>query len=205
MSSMTGGVSIRRSPQAHGALLRCPQPRGIAGMWTMGGGIFRKSRGTMKKTTILLTALLIYGCSTANTYKTPDIPKNLQATIVGKSVTAGLFDWEQYTVESIDGLTISYFFTGGTSHRIPVSPGEHKLVVYAQYNRSLGGPCPCEAFLQVPVNVESGVSYQVNGKVEGNQIQVWLEDAETSEKISQIFESNIMRSPRTTMIPIIIN
>jgi hypothetical protein len=108
----------------------------------------------MKKnyfTTVLLCALLS-ACATTNSYHPPSA--GASATVVGQLKRNGWVDWETYTLHSIDGKSVSTFWSGSRT-QVALAPGAHSIVVHAVYNRTLGGACPCETYVELPVEVAS--------------------------------------------------
>ena len=141
------------------------------------------------------------GCVTSSTsYKAPSRSSS-HAKLKNTWIRNSLHSWESYSVESIDGLYVTYLVDRDwTSFRI--TPGERNLVVSSQFNRSLGDSCPCRAFGRISFTAEEGKTYRVAGQVEGTNVAFWVNDDETGEKISEVIRNEYQSSPRPVYMPI---
>ena len=152
---------------------------------------------------LLAMALAVPGCATGPIYDPPSENKEGLATIRGHSHRTGVFQWENYRIDLIDNQTVSYILRSETSYEIPVHPGEHSFVIFSQFNRSFwSGSCPCQAFVQIEATLEPGKAYRLNGKVEGVDVRVWIEEEQSGERISEIAKGGYRPSPRDVFIPV---
>jgi hypothetical protein len=148
--------------------------------------------------TILLTALMLQGCgTTANTYVNPQIDSANAAVLVGKSDRRNLSNWTFFVIEAIDGQSVS-FFKSGAIYEHTLTPGIHKILVRGSFNTGWGRACPCESRLVLVADFAAGQRYRVNGEVRDNRMVAWIENATTSQPVSNVAEEPYVTSPKDT-------
>ncbi|TRY30659.1 hypothetical protein [Aliiglaciecola sp. M165] len=72
--------------------------------------------------------------------------------------------------------------------------GEYDLMVIAVSNKRFVPHSRKEAEVRFNVNLESGKNYTLNRKREGNDISVWIQDAESGKRVSDV-QTTTMKLP----------
>jgi hypothetical protein len=135
-------------------------------------------------------ALLLAGCVSAErSYVEPTGPD--VARLSGKFVRESITDWERYAVRGIDQKRAGGSFLGDAADVVvSVTPGEHRVFVHFEYNRTRSGQLfrgsaePTEAYYILQGRFESGKEYQLNGKVGAQFTEVWVEEKDTRRTVS---------------------
>lgn len=157
------------------------------------------------KIILALLVLFLSGCATTkNSYVPPSAQSSNTATIISSWTRNGLTDWEGYSIEAIDGKYVSYGLSDRDWVTFPIAAGTRTLLVHGQYNRTMGGTCPCQAFAELKFQAEAGKDYQVVGEVKGVNIEFWIIDKNTKDKVSNIARGGYGRSPQDVFIPVYI-
>ncbi len=143
---------------------------------------------------IILLAIVLQGCTTINEYSEPKSAAAQVALLKGKSDRQGLATWSYFVVEAIDEQPISFFKTG-TGFDFKLTPGKHKILMKAGFNRGWGDLCPCESRLVVTGSFSAGNTYRLNGKVVDNRIKAWVENADTGAIVSNTDEEAYVSTP----------
>ncbi|MEM7542915.1 MAG: hypothetical protein AAF384_15210 [Pseudomonadota bacterium] len=118
------------------------------------------------------------GCATNNAYRPPSEAQTDAANIVGHSKKHGIYDWENFSLVSIDNKAISHFpLSSPWKKKVKIAAGERELVLFSKFNRGLSDPCPCQAFAHLSLQVEAGISYEIRGRISGIDIEFWIEDS----------------------------
>ena len=153
---------------------------------------------------LLVFLVLLSGCASAHRYDQPsgsDI-----AHLVGKSVREGAFDWEALSVSAVDDRYIRDSFFGNASHRATLTPGPHRVVVRASFNRQLSGAGPFEAYVVVQFDPRPGIQYRLAGEVRDNLYIVWIEDLLSGERVSEVASSSYQSQARISpVVPIFVS
>lgn len=135
----------------------------------------------MKRLLICLLLSVLTSCSGVYTN-----PKNDPATtsvIKNENRRRGLFDWEHFTIEMIDGKAVSYSLSwSATTKTIRVAQGKHEITISSAFNRGLGSAGPFNGRAAVVANIKPGRVYQVNGRIDGVKVRYWIEDKATGER-----------------------
>jgi hypothetical protein len=129
-------------------------------------------------------------------YQQPSGSVNEVAVLKQGTVHNDLFDWEIVNVSSIDNKNVMSLFNEG----INVLPGRHIITSFIQYNRSLLGHCPCEAFVDIEADLVAGKTYVIKMKEHGSKIEVWLEDESNGKVVSVKGIGSYRQSPMPTTI-----
>jgi hypothetical protein len=132
------------------------------------------------------TLIILSACATLGLYSPP--ASTDVAYIAGVSNRTSMTVWDSFLVESIDNQFVSKMRLVSRFHEWAITPGEHTVLVHALFQRGYGGSY--SAFIPIKVNLEPSKKYILNGKVEGDKIEVWLEDKELKTVISEKFSSN---------------
>lgn len=158
----------------------------------------------MQKLIFLLTCLLS-GCATTVTLDSA--PDSTLATIVGQiDRTDGIANWRSFVLVSVDGKPVSHgVMSDQRDTVVKVGAGPHRLVVQAGFNTGFGSSGPWKAIVLLPVQVDAGKNYRINGAVRDDRYFVWLEDAQS--KIKSSAEASALYGasrPTNTYVPIFI-
>ena len=152
----------------------------------------------------IVTAIWLAGCSSVNRY----VPPTSQdvATITGKWLRNSWFDWESYSVTTVDDLYVKMpAFNGEHAARVALTPEPHRIVAYSKFNRQFGGGGPFDAYVALAFEPKANGRYRVNGRVRDNLFEIWVEDLDTGERASEVVEVRYRQMPTgTTYIPIYI-
>jgi hypothetical protein len=147
---------------------------------------------------IVIAAMWLNACgTTSNTYVEPARSAESTAVLKGKSDWRSLAKWTYFVVETIDGRSIA-FMKSGAAYDYSVAAGLHKVMVKGSFNTGWGGSCPCESRLVLNAEFVPGQSYRINGEVRDNRMVAWIENATTSERVSEIAEEPYVTSPKDT-------
>lgn len=150
----------------------------------------------MRIVLVFFVALVfVSGCTTTDQYKNAQGSAQSVAILKGGEDRKALATWTYFVVEAIDEKTVSFFQTG-TAHQFKLTPGPHKILATAVFNTGWGGLCPCESRLVVTANFQSGRTYRLNGEIKDNRMLVWIEDAATSQRVSDIASEAYVSRPR---------
>ena len=141
------------------------------------------------------------GCAT-NAYKVPAGEKSA-ATIQGYHYSAGTLstNWQNAIIVSIDNKDVSYFIRNNGS-KIAVLPGQHDFVINSTFNRTYGGVGPYQAMFDAKANLISGQNYLVKMNVDGNKINLWIENM-SGKKVTPVYSRVYSIAPKddTVMVP----
>ncbi len=152
---------------------------------------------------VILSAIVLHGCTTINGYEDPEGNKATLATLKGTMKSEGLAHFTAVSVQAIDEKNIP-FMRRGTAFSFKLSPGTHKILVDGSFNNGWGPDCPCEARLVVNANFQAGRSYRLRGRVKDNRMLAWVEDEATGKRVSGVAEEPYVRSPRDTYYPVFV-
>ena len=162
----------------------------------------------IKKLMILIFCLALFGCASGG-YVQPEMSSDV-AIIKNKSTRNGLTNWEVYVVQTVNDQFISYAkedwltWSGPAKAERRYEPGEVQLVIKAEFNKTFGGSGPFLAFVPLKATILPGVVYQLEGKVQGNEVVVWLVDSKSNDVVSPEGRSNYNVMPTSTFTPIFI-
>ena len=141
----------------------------------------------MRCVAVFLLASTLGGCASTNSYVAPEASDS--PTIAGYKVERGLFDWEHYSVEAIDDKRVPrHLFSGPlvpADRAYALTPGTHKLLVRAFFNRVRGGGGPFEAQVVVVAEFVAGTAYQLRAEVADNLVHVRVAEASTGKSVSE--------------------
>lgn len=151
----------------------------------------------------LLTLVFLSGCA-SNPYVIDKAEVPDHSTVKGFSQRDGLFTWMSFRIESIDGKTVSYVLKSETDYEIPVTPDTHRFVIFAQFNNSFGGSCPCDTFLELEAAISPNSAYGLKGRVNGASMEVWLENLDAGTVVSEVASANYRSSPVPAYVPIFV-
>lgn len=134
------------------------------------------------KCLLFLTVFLgLVSCSGVHVNPKKDLA--MTSILKNESRRRGLFDWEHFTVEMIDGKAVSYSLSwSATTKTIRLTEGSHEVTVRATFNRGLGSGGPYSGRAALNARIKPGRIYQLNGKVEGVRLRYWIEDKATGER-----------------------
>jgi hypothetical protein len=118
-----------------------------------------------------LSLMLLAGCAPSRVvlHQGPDA-----VVIQHLKSDADLTTWERIEVWAVDDRFIGPTYVGATT---TVAPGNRKLVVHMYFKRGFGPEY--EAFADLRVSLPTSGRLKLNGKVDGANVVVWLEDAAT--------------------------
>ncbi len=103
--------------------------------------------------------------------------------------------WENYLISKIDDKRVYYIEKflidrdGYYSASWKVASGRHTLEVKAEFNDKQAKEKLYEAYITLDVNITPFTRYRLEGKVENNQVHIWLLDRATGEVASPIASS----------------
>ncbi len=133
-------------------------------------------------TWLVILALSLAGCA-INLTATATNPTSRKATIKAYWHRDSLPVWEGYTFEEIDGKTImGPLFGDAEKATYEILPGDKTFLIGAIFNKGDG---PKQTQIPMKAAIKEGHTYQLRGKVQDKLVSVWLEDATTSEKVSE--------------------
>jgi hypothetical protein len=158
----------------------------------------------MRALLFCLTCILT-GC--ASTVTLDSAPDSTLATIVGQiDRTDGMANWRSFVLVSVDGKPVTHgFMSDQRDTVVKVASGQHRIVVQAGFNTGFGSSGPWEAIVLLPVDVEAGKEYRINGAVRDDLYFVWLEDAQSKAKASAEASAPYgVNRPTSTYVPIFI-
>lgn len=141
----------------------------------------------------VVLALTLAACATTNTYVVPAAPD--VATVSGRLTRYGVADFDNFTIQMVDDKFVQILFAGGPDYQtVPITPGDHRLVVRVWFNRGIFAGGPWEALVPLPVSLRGQQKYRVNGAVKDNLVEVWLEDESTGRRGSATSSAPFARS-----------
>jgi len=118
-------------------------------------------------------------------YQEPDLPPEKIAVLLTHHLTE-YPNW--VTIEGVDGKNILRMLRW--SQRVEVLPGKHQIVKVLPGKHKISAVYADRGFLivenywvNIPVNVEAGHTYQIKGRKAENRVRIWLEDVENKEVI----------------------
>jgi hypothetical protein len=91
------------------------------------------------------------------------------------------FVWDRVSVLSVDDKFIGSTYVGATTQ---LAAGERKLVIRMHFRRGAGAEY--EGFATLPASLPTAARLELNGKVDGADVEVWLEDAKTRARLGQV-------------------
>lgn len=145
---------------------------------------------------MLVACCLLAGCATAprdaKLYAGPDAVQ-IQST---RHSTIWNAAWDKQGIYSVNGQPID---TSGNATTW-VAPGPQKLVVRRYFGPVFGHAH--EGFATLTVHLKPGSHLLVNGKTDGDDIVVWLEDAATHEIEGEQARAPWHELPNDTIVPI---
>lgn len=150
---------------------------------------------------IVLALMLLGGCATIGD-GAPEITAPPDVSIVkGSFNREGAFTWIAFGLDAINGNPVPY---GLFSRSPPVKlvPGKYALVVLGRFNNGIGAPS--EARISMEVELEPGITYEINGKASGAHVEAWLNNVATKEKTSLSFSApwnQIYQAPTVIKLP----
>lgn len=112
------------------------------------------------------------------------------ASITGLSTIKGLkeidapYIWRTIKVSLIDNKDVSYFFKSETATKVPIAPGEHNLLITANFNDTKYKHCPCAVYVKVNLMIQEGMDYIVKGEVDDKNINIWVEELGSEKKVT---------------------
>lgn len=128
------------------------------------------------------------GCASPNAYVAPAAADS--AHLTGKWLRTGLYEWESYGVRAVDDRFVSNPLVGRFSgSRVPLTPGERRILVEAEFNRTAAGSGPFEAFIALRHDFRANTEYRLNGAIRGNLVEVWVEEP-SGRKVSEAFSAD---------------
>ena len=149
---------------------------------------------------------MVAGCASTNTYVEPKIDG--VSTIHNLSRSKGAFtaNWENYIVQVIDGLPVSYTKEYWLGHPAKayraIAPGKHRLLIAVTFNRTFGGSGPFESYVELDVDIFPNTAYQLAGEIKGTQVRVWLSDKATGDAVSDVVFSTYRSQPKSNFVPL---
>jgi hypothetical protein len=69
--------------------------------------------------------------------------------------------------------------------------GEHELWVEANISEPTSPTSDKEAFVLFKIKLDSGKSYMLNRKIEGEKISIWIQDTESGLKVSKVITTDL--------------
>jgi hypothetical protein len=160
-------------------------------------------RTPMNRLILCLSLVILTSCS--GVYTNP--PKDVATTseIKNQNRRRGFFDWENFTIEMIDGRSVSYSLSWSyTTKTIRVTQGKHEIVISSHFNRGLGSAGPFSGRGAVTVNIKPGRVYRVNGRIDGVRVFYWIEDTQTGERACEEVSEPYAIMPQSYSYPIFI-
>ena len=151
-----------------------------------------------------LVASFLAGCAT--NVVDSNVAKPDQATVVGQiDRTRGFYHWRSFGVIRVNNESVSSgFMSSPHDSTVSLPSGSHRLVVLARINNGLGGIGTWQSVVTLPVTLEKGRTYRVNGDVSDATIQVWLEDPTTGTRLSEPASAPYRLEPKGAPVPIFI-
>lgn len=143
--------------------------------------------------TVLGTVLMMSGC--ASYVEPPSSPQT--ATIQGSVQSKSLVTWNSTDITSIDGKSLGMKWS--QSSKFNISPGKHKIIVNASFNRGFGSGGPYYALIQIPFIAKPGTHYIAKSSPKGIKIRAWIENMINNKRISVIRSQNYQVAPRESM------
>jgi hypothetical protein len=129
------------------------------------------------------------------------------ATIQARWVYEGLFVWEGYSLLTVDAKFVSVGFLGDPNAATTrVDPGSRRLVIRVVFGRGFRTGT-FEAFVPLDVELKPSSHYEVNGNIIGATVEVWLEEAPSKQRVTEVGTASYSRqppSPAPVFIPIFI-
>jgi hypothetical protein len=148
-------------------------------------------------------ACVLVVCSLSVLGAQPKAPE--RGVLTGSAREEGWYKWERYRLMALDGTFIREpFFVAGVKAKAKVSPGLHRAVVSAQFERSYSSGGPFEAIIMVPFEAKEGVAYRISGQVSDNKIDVWIEDADSGTRVSEIASGEYRAGSKQNTVPVFI-
>lgn len=156
---------------------------------------------------ILLTLIILFfqGCGTPKGSHSVSSPEVELATIFStvNAMEESAWHWDSFILKFIDNKPVHYGMGSHTKTPIKIDPGKRDLVIESAFKRGLTGPGPYHAFLTIETNIQPGMTYKINGKVDNNLMVAWLED-ELGNKVSNEVQGPYTDKPVDVIVPIII-
>jgi hypothetical protein len=148
---------------------------------------------------IALVSALLVGCVIAprevNLYEGNDAIE-----IRHRKYDEGLTVWDRVEVWAVNEKFIGATYVGATTR---LAPGRQKLVIHMYFRRGLGPVY--EGFATLMANLTPSARLTLNGKTDGTEIVVWLEDVSNGATVSETSRGTWRVMPESpTPIPIFI-
>lgn len=155
------------------------------------------------KSLLLLVACLLTGCATT---------VNLTQSTAGSAMVVnqmdrsrGFSNWRLYLLKAVDDVPVTYpFMSDGRDDTVKVDAGARRFVVKARFNTESFSNGPWGAIIHLPATVEAGLTYVINGEVRDDKCVVWLEDAQSRQKVSPEASSTYFVDRSQSVTPIFI-
>jgi hypothetical protein len=146
----------------------------------------------------LLACSLLTGCKTAptevNLYQGPGMVE-----IRHRHHEEGLLLFDTVEVWGVDNKFIGATYIGAVTR---LSPGKHDLIIHRMFKPGISDLY--EGYMKLTVDLRPDAHLVMNGKTDGIDNVVWLEDATTGEQVSDTSRAPWRPVATSTTVPIFI-
>lgn len=112
----------------------------------------------------------------------------------------GLIVWDRVEVWAVNEKFVGSTYVGAMTQ---VAPGRQKIVIHKYFHPGMGPVY--EGFATLIAELRPGALLALNGKTDGGEIVVWLQDASTGEPVSEQARGFLQEVRQTqSVIPIFI-
>ena len=140
----------------------------------------------MRHLLIVFSISLLSSCGILHVNEKYDPAKH--AIIRGTFVRKGYFNWESYGLRKVDGERVIYLRK--VEEQVVVSPGPHQLETDVTFCRPGGRP-PITSYTHLALQAKAGHEYELMGKIEGDDVELWVQDKANGEKVTETVDSRI--------------
>jgi hypothetical protein len=130
---------------------------------------------------LLLMVASLASCATY--YQAPAGDRGSLAVITSKA-GKGIYEYESYLVEKMDGLPIHYTTRYPGDLEILLAPGSHRVTLKAGVRRGVQS-VPLAVMTDFPFTAVAGRRYVTNGYLEGSKAVMWIEEAGTGKAVTE--------------------
>lgn len=154
---------------------------------------------------LIVELLVLIGCASTNANSFSASNSTIAATLKESWHRDSAAVWEGYAIAAVDGRFVAPGFLADPGDAIlKIDPGTRRFIIFAKFNRGIRTG-PFQAYLKLEAELQPSATYQLRGKIEDLNVLVWLEDARTKERVSQLVSAPWGKSPESpASIPIII-
>jgi hypothetical protein len=152
----------------------------------------------------LLSVVLIGGCASVDSPADYVLPESADVAhlILGRLNRSALTHWDKFELRAVDDLFVQRgHLTIDT--RVPVTPGEHRILVEGSFARGIGGGI-YSTFIPLRFEFRPKGEYKLNGVVRDNLIEVWVEEKTSGQRVSQAFSAPFAAVRQAPPVPIFV-